>query len=90
MINEKLRKYLNDDGFDCIILDNPSFDNSIVGFSTDGRLVYDFDKMVQEYVEDTKEEYVDGIEYLSYNTLRALPYMGDKAPIIVNKFEGVE
>lgn len=90
MINDKLRKYLNDEGFDCIILDEPSFDNSITGFSTDGRLVYDFDKMVHECITDTELDHDAAIEFISYNTLRALPYMGEKAPIVVNRFEGVE
>lgn len=71
-----------------MILDNPSFDYSIVGYSLDGKLIYDYNKMVEEYFNDNKDsgiEYVDAIEFIEYNTMRALPYMGDRAPIIMFK-----
>lgn len=29
-------------------------------------------------------DYEDALEFIEYNTLRALPYMGDNAPIILN------
>ena len=90
MINEKLREYLKDEGFDCIVLDSPAFDKSIVGFSTDGKLVYDLEMMIQEFVIDENVEKEIAAEYIAYNTIRALPYMGDKAPVILNRFEGVE
>lgn len=90
MINRKLREYLEQEGFDCIILETPSFDNSIIGFSTDGRLVYDLESMINEYVSDEQLDRESAIEYISYNTLRALSYMGDKSPIVINMFEGIE
>ena len=52
---------------DAIILDNPYFDNSIVGYTEDGKLVYDFDKMVDEFFQDNKDdniEYVNAIEFI--------------------------
>ena len=73
---------------DAIILDNPYFDNSIVGYTEDGKLVYDFDKMVDEFFQDNKDdniEYVNAIEFIEYNTLRAIPYAGERAPIIIFK-----
>ena len=39
--------------------------------------------MVEEMVKDDAIEYVDAIEFIDYNTFRALPYMGEKAPIIL-------
>ena len=32
-------------------------------------------------IEDYAEE--EAVEFIDYNTLRAIPYMGDKAPIVV-------
>lgn len=85
MINNELRDIINSDADlqGAIILDNPSFDNSIVGKSLDGRLIYSYDKMVEEMVKDDAVEYVDAMEFIDYNTFRALPYMGEKAPIIL-------
>lgn len=84
-VDKCLRESINIDEElqDAIILDNPSFDNSIVGKSLDGRLVYSYEKMVEEMVNDDAIEYTDAIEFIDYNTFRALPYMGEKAPIIL-------
>ena len=57
-----------------VMLDNPYFDKSIVGYIEDGdtlRLVYDMDKMVDEFIEDSTGECTetDAIEFIEYNTL---------------------
>lgn len=92
MVNEKFRKALDayieeheiqETYGDTIILDNHAYDNSIVGITSDGILVYDFNKMVDEYVEDEGCDEFDAVEWLEYNTLRALPYMGERRPIII-------
>lgn len=68
---------------DVVVFDNYSYDSALIGVTTDNRAVYDFDGMVQWLVETedmTPEEAVDWIEY---NTIRSLPYVGDAGPIIV-------
>ncbi len=89
MKDESLRKAIaemaDDLEFDdMIILDDHAYDKSIVGVTEDGRLVYDYSSMVEEYMEDEACDDVDAEEWLTYNTLRAIPYMGDHAPIVVN------
>ena len=74
-----------------VMLDNPYFDKSILGYIEDGntvRLVYDMDKMVDEFIEDSTGECTetDAIEFIEYNTLRAIPYMGESAPLILHRF----
>ena len=78
--NEEIRKKLPPDA---VIFINQAYDNSIIGTTFDGRAIYDFDKMVQELMNDegwTEEEAIDWVEY---NTFRALPYGGDKAPLVM-------
>lgn len=67
-----------------IIFDNyvPAF----IGLSDDYRAVYDFELMV-EYLEDAETSRTDAIEWIEYNTIRSLPYYGDKAPIILFPLE---
>ena len=68
---------------DAVIFINQAYDNSIIGTTFDGRVIYDFDKMVEELMTDegwTEEEAIDWIEF---NTLRALPYGGEKAPLVM-------
>ena len=52
--------------------------------------MYDFDKMVHEFAFDNDlDEFIDAIEFIEYNTERALPYMGERAPLIIYK-DGLE
>lgn len=85
MKNEELRKLLDTDYPDTILFDNPAYDNSIVGISTDGCLVYDFYKMAKELSEDDNITIEDAIEFIEYNAVRALPYVPyETRPIIVD------
>lgn len=68
-----------------LILDNHAYDKSIIGITEDGRLIYDFEQMVQEFMEDEDCDETEAIEWLEYNTMRALPYMGERAPIIITE-----
>ena len=56
MIDEKFRDSLDDycleRDFSTILFENPAFDKSIVGITDDGRLVYDYEKMIDELAED--------------------------------------
>jgi hypothetical protein len=85
-VNEKLRSELPKG---VKILDNASYDNSIIGITFDDRLVYSYERMIQEYAEDNNCSIEDAIEWIDFNTVRALPYFGENAPIIVYEFEGV-
>ena len=72
---------------DVTYLTNYSYDDALIGISDDNRAVYDYDKMVKWLME--KEEFTEeeAIELIDYNTIRALPYMGEKAPIIMYPIE---
>ena len=60
-----------------------SYDNSIIGFTTDGRVVYGYDKMVEELMQDEGWSYEEAAEWIDYNTIRSLSYAGCGAPIIM-------
>ena len=69
---------------DSVIFDVPSYDNAIIGITDDDRVVYSFEKMVEELMNDAGFEEIDAIEFLEVNVLRgnSLVY---NAPIIVYK-----
>lgn len=69
---------------DAIVFDNMSYDGSIVGVTTDGRVVYDYDKMIEELMEDEGWSYEDAAEWIDYNTIRSIPYAGPNGPIIMH------
>lgn len=79
---------IQDAGFDDVLLfDNPSYDDALIGVTEDGRAVYDFDKMVAWLVEHDGVDEIEAIEWIEYNAIRALPYEGDRAPIIMYPIE---
>ena len=84
-INEDIRCLLAEDA---IVFDNPAFDNSIIAVTTDGKAVYDYNKMVVELMRDDNISEQDAIDWIEYNTLRVIPYAGDMAPIVVFTLEG--
>ena len=84
MTYEEVCKYAEDQEIELKVLSNPSFNNSIIGISYDSRVIYDFDLMIEDLMEEESIDFEDALEFIEYNTLRALPYMGDNAPIILD------
>ena len=79
---------LMDAGYeDVMILDGYEYDDALIGVTTDGRAVYDFDKMVECLMNKEGWSDIDAIEWIEYNTIRSLPYFGSKAPIIMYSIE---
>lgn len=64
-------------------LTNYSYDDALIGVSEDGRAIYNYELMI-EWLMD-KEGWTDNeaVEWIDYNTIRALPYMGSDAPIVM-------
>lgn len=84
MVNSVLREMLNCEVEKAVILDNPSFDHSIIGYDiSTGRLIYSLQKMVKELSQDEGMSEEEAEEFIDYNTCRSLPYMGERAPIIM-------
>lgn len=86
MVNKNFRKaiqaYGEDHDLEIKILDNHAYDKSVVGITEDGRLIYSYEKMVEEFAEDEECSMEEAVEWVEYNTLRAIPYFGEGAPII--------
>ena len=68
---------------DCIIFENPDYDSAIIGVSDDRRVIYDYDKMLIHLMESDNMDMMDAADFISYNTIRSLPYAGEYGPIIM-------
>ena len=79
-VNQDIRNKLPSDA---VVFDNHSYDNSIIGTTFDGRAIYDFDKMVTELMNDEGWTEQEAIDWIEFNTLRALPYVENKRPLVV-------
>lgn len=65
-----------------ILFSNFDYEDAFVGISNDDRAIYNWEKMVEYLVtkQDMTEE--EAVEWIDYDTIRALAYY-DKAPIIM-------
>lgn len=91
MNNEELKELIREncpeeelDGI--IILEGDEFADGAIGISLDDRVVYSYEKLVEALTKHWNlEDDTEAIEWIEYNTIRALPYMeaDGKSPIIL-------
>lgn len=83
---QELKDSLIERGYeDSIVLEIPDFIDAVVGISQNEQVIYDFEKMVEHLVIKENMTEDEAVEFIEYNTINALPYMGDKRPIIMYK-----
>lgn len=70
---------------DVVIFSNDSYDDALIGVSDDNRAVYDYELMIKWLTDNEQFTETEAIEWIDYNTIRALPYAGDKGPIVLYK-----
>lgn len=73
-----------------IVLDNESYDNSIIGVSLDDRVIYSYEMMVGEYMRDNNCTEDEAMDWIDYNTIRAIPYFPNPRPMIVSEVIGFD
>lgn len=59
-------------------------EETLIGIDSNNRAVYDYDKMVVWIMKQDGCGYEDAVDWIEYNTIRSLPYVGDDAPIVVH------
>ena len=80
----KNKDILMDQGFEnFIIFENPDYDSAIIGITENNQVVYDYDKMIEYLIQEDDMSYEEAVDFISYNTIRSLPYAGEGAPIIM-------
>lgn len=76
-------EYLENMGYEDIIVFDDYGVETLIGIDSENRAVYDYDKMVEWIMKTDKCSYDDAVDWIEYNTIRSLPYVGNKAPIVV-------
>ena len=66
-----------------ILFRDPDYSTAICGMSHDGRVVYDYDKMLDYLVQYEEMDYDEAADFVSYDTLRALNYISGNKPIVM-------
>lgn len=80
---DELVEYLEAQGHsETIFFENPSYVKAITGITDSEQLIYDYDLMIAAAMEEEGWTCDESIEWIEYNTLRAIPYMGSNHPIV--------
>lgn len=81
---ETLKEWLRDNDHEgTALFESPDYLSAIMGITEDGRLIYSYDRMVASLMAEDHIDEDEAIEFIDYNTIRTIPYMGEKAPIIM-------
>ena len=92
MTNDELKRkiadvVLDEDELDhIIVLEGDEFADGAIGLTIDNNLVYSYEKLIDSLTEVYGSE-TDAIDWLEYNTIRSLSYMGSygNEPIIIHE-----
>lgn len=83
MTNQDIRDMISDMGYpDAIVFDSPSYDEAIIGVSDDGRVIYDYEMMIQCLIDEDRMSELDAAEFIDYNSIRAASYLPN-GPIVM-------
>ena len=83
---DSLKDYLCELGHeDAVVLESPDYLSAVAGVSEDGRVIYSYPRMLEHLVLNDGMTYEEAAEFIDYNTIGSLPYMGENAPIILNE-----
>lgn len=75
MSHDELKEYLVERFGGYALFEPESFD--------DGNVVYSYEKLAEALMEHDGMTYEDAVEWLDYNTIRTIPYMGEFKPVML-------
>lgn len=87
--NDDVRKIIEDSGYaegGVVIFEDPDYAPAFVGVTHDDRAVYDYRLMVRYLMDSHNMSEDEAVEFISYNTIRALDYIG-KGPVVIIPLE---
>ena len=80
---EELCEFLEAQGHEeTVFFEHPSMVKAITGITDSEQLIYDYNLMIEAAMEEEGWTCEDAIEWIEYNTLRSIPYMGSNHPIV--------
>lgn len=86
--NYSPRQILCDLGYEnAIVFENPSYDSAIIGVSSEGQVIYDYNLMIHYLINQDHMSSEEAMEFIDYNTLRSLNHING-TPIILYSLEG--
>lgn len=79
-----VKSLLEDLGYEDVIVFDDYGEETLIGVDSNNRAVYDYEKMAWWLMKNWECTYEEAVDWIEYNTIRSLPYVGDGAPIVVH------
>lgn len=88
MTLDELKEQLGERGYEhSVVFENPSYADAVIGISDEGAVCYSYQKMVKYLMDMDGMDCEGAMEFIDYNTIRALPYAsslgGGIRPIVI-------
>lgn len=85
----EVKQYIEDQGYDSVVVfEDPDYAPAFIGITHDDRAAYDYNRMVLYLIEENGMSEDEAVEFISYNTIRALDYI-EKGPVVIYPAEGL-
>lgn len=76
---EQLKETIAEHNPEALLADG--HDHAIMGYSTDGRVIYSVNMIIEGLIEDSEMTYEDAVEFFDFNIAGA--YVGEYTPIFM-------
>lgn len=82
-----VKSLLEELGYEDVIVFDDYSEETLIGVDSNNRAVYDYEKMAEWLIENWECTYEEAIDWIEYNTIRSLPYVGEGASIVVHPID---
>ncbi len=90
--DKEIEEYIEENGFfnHSLYFTNPNYASAIIGISTDGNLVYSYERMIDYLMVTDNMTYEDAVEWIDYDVIRSIPYIQKMGIVPIIIYETME
>ena len=84
--DKEIEEYIEENGFNfSVYFTNPNYASAIIGISTEGNVVYSYERMIDYLMKTDDMTYEDAVDWIDYDVVRSIPYIQKMGtmPIII-------
>ena len=84
--DKEIEEYIEENGFNLsVYFTNPNYASAIIGISTEGNIVYSYERMIDYLMKTDDMTYEDAVDWIDYDVVRSIPYIQKMGtmPIII-------
>ena len=89
--DKEIEEYIEENGFNLsVYFTNPNYASAIIGISTEGNVVYSYERMIDYLMKTDDMIYEDAVDWIDYNVTRSIPYTQKMGTIPIIIYEVME